>query len=60
MATIQPGFQFTMRPAQLQAQRLQNLPDKTPYNEFVDATLRGCQGTGQNGDKCRGQRSGGR
>jgi hypothetical protein len=38
MATIQPNSGF-LRPAQMQAERLQNLPDKTAYNEFVDSTL---------------------
>lgn len=41
MASIQPNFNFAMQPAQVQAQRLKDLPDKTAYNEFVDATLQG-------------------
>lgn len=39
MATIQPNFNPAMRPAQVQAERLKGLPDKSAYNEFVDATL---------------------
>lgn len=37
MATIQPNF--NLRPAQVQAERLKNLPDKSAYNEFVDSVL---------------------
>lgn len=38
MATIQP-WNTSVRPAQVQAERLAKLPDKNAYNEFVDSTL---------------------